>query len=304
MNASLRFLSLISLFVACVTNAMAQSTEIKNSTVKIIASGVVDPLRGLPGQGGKKNTSFGTGVVVSDDGFILTTNHLLENLGPVIGETVQILARVAGNGQDLTAFVVDARPMSDLLLLKLQLPGPYSFMRLGTAYDVGNDTISTYGFPQGGQADVTGESKVTSRTVEGGYLWGTSFNFVEGQSGSPVYNVKGEVVAIAKGMVNGSGAIIPIDYADSVLSFLRFRRLAAVKLTDIIQADFNTGTEQSVDLPIRSSEGLCFLVGVHGRFDHPADSAWIEITADGKYQLRGRGDGAAGHGASARCLKY
>jgi S1-C subfamily serine protease len=224
-RALIRALACAAALLGGLADAAAQPDDIRirNATAKLTASGVLDPNRALPGQEGVQR-SHGTGIVVSEDGFILTTYHLIEKLGAVFDDSIKITAQVGGQGQDLTAFVVDASDNIDLLLLKVQLSGPYDHFPLGSAYDVGNAPVHTYGYPAEGEHDVTDTSRITSRTVEGGYLWGTDFNLAEGQSGSPVYNDEGEVVAIAKGEVNDRGAIIPIDYADTLIGFMRLRK--------------------------------------------------------------------------------
>ena len=170
-----------------------------------------------------------TGVIVSEAGHVLTVEHLITELGDVAPETLNITARVGNEGDRQQAWVLDSKPNTDLLLLKLRRSGPYPSADLGTALDLKvTDELATFGFPAQNALDAFGTGEITSQTPDGGYLWATSLNFAPGQSGSPVFDCgNGLVVALAKGesRTSGAGLIIPIDIADPLLVAFRLEQL-------------------------------------------------------------------------------
>jgi len=220
--------------------AAAQTPEtVRNATVLLTARGDSSDPTTL----GAPVKSHASGVVISPDGFVLTVHHLLGALGEVIPESVEIRARVGTNGTEQRAWVIDANPALDLLLLRLRRPDPYAPLPLGSAFDLAaSATVRTYGFPAQGEFDTFGTGRITSRSFDGGFLWATDLDFVEGQSGSPVYDESGNLVALVKGSFRSRGMIIPIELADPLLAFLRFgemrqelamlrARLAAIEKT-------------------------------------------------------------------------
>ncbi len=173
----------------------------------------------------------GTGFIVSEDGQVLTVNHLLLGLGPYVPETLKITGRVGQRGEpfDVKAAVINALPTLDLLLLKLSIgPNPYKPVKLGSTRSVDVLTnIGTSGFPLNQPGIWVDTGKVQSREGLGGSLWGTSMSFNAGQSGSPVYLENGAVIGVVKGQLSGSNInyFVPIDFADTLLIPLRLGEL-------------------------------------------------------------------------------
>ena len=310
------FLRTSLVLVACAllsSLAAAQPQEVKDASVKLHARGQVDPT--VPATGGTWNETDATGVIVSKDGLVLTAYHLLGKLGLIVPDSLDITADVGGKGVKQKAWVVNSNPYIDVLLLKLERQGQYPRLQLGSAFDLSSDKVHTYGYPATGSFDASGSGDITSRTVDGGYLWGTTFAFANGQSGSPIYDNQNRLIAIAKGEANSQGAIIPIEYADTLLAYLRFQEqrqeianlrtfFQSATLTETKGDDWEPMQGNDIDLGVAEKEGVCFLVGVIGLFDNAADKVWVEVGDDGIYKLRGENEGALLHGATARCIKY
>jgi S1-C subfamily serine protease len=190
--------------------------------------------------------SFATGTLASNDGLILTVYHLISALGDVEPRTVTIEARIAEKtANPRRVAIVDASINTDLMLLKMP-PGPEPFpvVPLGRAIEHDDSQpIYTSGFPK--SLDYRKhEGKIEGRSGPGGYLWQTSFDFKEGQSGSPVYNADGEVIGVVKGEENGTGFIIPIGFADALLAQIRLREIrAAMRDFDHLRRQFTWNGE-------------------------------------------------------------
>jgi serine protease Do len=198
--------------------------QVRPSLVYLKATGQV---RGGENASSEAETTLGTGFVVSSDGLVLTTHHIISELGDVEPRTVSIEARIAEKSANARpAAIVDDAINMDLLLLKLP-PGPddYVPVSLGSAYDH-DDTqdIYTSGFPRS-ISYRTQNGRIEAREGPGGYLWVTDLNFEYGQSGSPIYNGDGEVIGVVKGVEGSLNYIVPIEFADSLLAQVRLREM-------------------------------------------------------------------------------
>jgi hypothetical protein len=198
--------------------------KIRKSLVYLEASG-----KGISGaETGVRKRTQATGFLVSDDGFILTTHHLLSGLAPVEPTSVVIRANVGEKVEVLKyeALPVNAAAELDLLLLKIP-PGlePHKPVKLGTLKEArGALEVYTSGFPKSANYRLD-NGTIGSKDTLSAYLWEVNdmpFDF--GQSGSPVYTADGTVVGMAKGQLEGAPGVnymIPIQLADSLLASFR-----------------------------------------------------------------------------------
>jgi S1-C subfamily serine protease len=222
-------LPLVALFLWTAQAAAQENIhdKIRNSLVYLEASGLNET-------NGTKPVTQATGFLVSNDGFILTTYHLLSELGQVAPESVEIGANVfkKAPNPEFVAVPVQAMPEFDLLLLKVSPSAePFTPLVLGTLADALSATaVNTSGFPK--SANYRPDSgSIGSKDTTSGYLWEVNdmpFDF--GQSGSPVYTDEGVVVGVAKGQLDGSPGVnymIPIQFADSLLATIRLSDMRA-----------------------------------------------------------------------------
>jgi S1-C subfamily serine protease len=203
--------------------AVAQNVhdQIRQSLVFIEMKGITD--NGIP------LASTGTGFFVSEDGYILTSYHLLDAIAKVRPETVEILISIWERKQapDKKAFVVDARINLDLLLLKVsRAQNPYVPVRTGSARrNLTSSTVLTSGFKyQENPPDAfytRYSDQVTSEDGPAGYTWTLNTAAAAGQSGSPIYTQEGTVVGILKGNFGGQTVFVPLEHAATLLLPLR-----------------------------------------------------------------------------------
>ena len=171
-----------------------------------------DDLGDMMDEGGSRENSLGSGVVVAEDGLIVTNEH-------VIRDADEIIVRL-WNRSEYPARVVGADPRTDVALLRIQPSGKLPVAVLGDSgrLKVGEWAIAV-GNPFGLESTVTlGVISATGRTdlgvesVEDFIQTDASIN--PGNSGGPLLNTRGEVVGINTAMVSagqGIGFAIPIN---------------------------------------------------------------------------------------------
>jgi serine protease Do len=184
--------------------------------------------RGVP-QGPGLERGTGSGFIVSEDGYLLTNNHVVEGADKVI---VRLLDR-----REFTAKVVGSDPNTDVAVLKIDAEGLRP-LALGDsdAADIG-EWVLAVGNPLGEGLTFTVTQGIISakgRPLEG--LNPSSLNisdFIQtdaainpGNSGGPLVNVRGEVIGINSaiasetGRYEGYGFAIPVNLARNVMEQL------------------------------------------------------------------------------------
>ena len=162
--------------------------------------------------GGFRENSLGSGVVVGEDGLIVTNEH-------VIRDADEIVIRLSDR-TEYRAKIVGADPRTDIALLRIKPSRKLPVAVLGdsTRIRVGEWAIAV-GNPFGLESTVTmGVISATGRTDLGadpsGDLIQTDASINPGNSGGPLLNTRGEVVGINTAMVSGGqgiGFAIPIN---------------------------------------------------------------------------------------------
>jgi Do/DeqQ family serine protease len=154
---------------------------------------------------------LGSGVIVSEDGYILTNHH-------VVGSADRITVELSGN-RTRTATLVGSDEPSDLALLKVEADDLHP-IRLGDsdAVRVG-DVVLAIGNPLGiGQTVTMGIVSAKGRSTgpgDGSYedFLQTDAPINQGNSGGALVNMQGELVGINTQIVSQSGGNIGIGFA-------------------------------------------------------------------------------------------
>ena len=171
-----------------------------------------------------KQTSLGSGVVVSEDGYILTNNH-------VVADAEAILV-IFSNKEKYDAKIIGRDPKTDLALIKITVERPIPAARLGDSDKMRvGDWVVAIGNPFGLGSTVTAGIVSAKGRIIGA---GPYDNFIQtdasinpGNSGGPLFNLEGEVIGIntaiftQRGGNVGIGFAIPINMAKSVMSQLK-----------------------------------------------------------------------------------
>jgi putative serine protease PepD len=142
----------------------------------------------------------GSGVVIRQDGYVLTNNHVIANAS---GATLTVTLK---DGRQTTGKVVGADPSDDLAVVKIGFTGLRAATFAPSASLVVGQTVVAVGAPLGLSDTVTsGIVSNTARPVQtgDGSTSGAVFNAVQtdaainpGNSGGPLVNLAGAVVGI------------------------------------------------------------------------------------------------------------
>lgn len=159
----------------------------------------------------------GSGVVISDDGFILTNNHVVEGAQEV---TVTLADK-----RDFKAEIVGRDPKTDLAILKISAGKNLPAAKMGDSdrLKVG-DYVIAIGNPFGLSHTVTsGIVSAKGRIIGAGPyddFIQTDASINPGNSGGPLFNMNGEVVGINTAIVpngQGIGFAIPVNTAKPLI---------------------------------------------------------------------------------------
>ncbi|RYE32137.1 MAG: PDZ domain-containing protein [Hyphomicrobiales bacterium] len=153
--------------------------------------------------------SQGSGFFVSQDGYVVTNNHVVEN-----AVEVQL---VTDTGKTLDAKVVGTDPRTDLALLKVQESGDYPYVQLADAKARIGDWVLAIGNPFGLGGTVTaGIVSAQGRDIGSGPY----DDFIQidapinrGNSGGPTFNQSGQVVGVNTAIYSPSGGNVGIAFA-------------------------------------------------------------------------------------------
>ena len=172
--------------------------------------------QGQRGRGGRQmpaptQRGLGSGVIVSQDGYILTNNHVVDNATKI---QVELSDR-----RVVDAKVIGVDPASDLAVIKIdstRLPvlpiGDSSVMRVG-------DIVLAVGNPLGvGQTVTMGIVSAKGRSTsvgDGSYedFLQTDAPINQGNSGGALVNTNGELIGINSQILSPSGGNIGIGFA-------------------------------------------------------------------------------------------
>ncbi len=175
---------------------------------------------------------LGSGVIVSEDGYILTNNHVVENADEI---NVQLF-----DGSEIEAEVVGTDPASDVAVLKIDTDEELSAIALGNSDEIRvGEMVLAIGSPLGQQfaqsvsmgiVSATGRSLASESSLVGLNLYE---NYIQtdaainpGNSGGALINLDGELVGIntaiasQTGGYQGLGFAIPVNMARDVMEAL------------------------------------------------------------------------------------
>jgi serine protease Do len=198
--------------------------------VQNVGPSVVTVVATIPGQQtffgpSGDETSTGSGIFISSDGYILTNNHVIEG-----ANQYQV---IYANGSQQDATLVGTDQYSDLAVLKVTSAVP-AVATLGNSDALNpGETVIAIGSPLGDFKNTVtvGVVSATGRSIDTGLgysidgLIQTDAAINQGNSGGPLVNLAGEVIAINTLVVRNSGTgtvaeglgfAIPINTARAV----------------------------------------------------------------------------------------
>ena len=160
-----------------------------------------------------KSEGLGSGVIVSEDGYILTNNHVIENV-----DAVSVRLK---DGRVFEAEIVGADSKTDVAVLKIEGTGLPTLPLADSEQARVGDIVFAVGNPlRVGQTVTQGIVSATNRTslslIEGeGYenFLQTDASINPGNSGGPLVDAQGRILGINTAILSQSGGSIGIGFA-------------------------------------------------------------------------------------------
>ena len=185
----------------------------------------------------RRGMGQGSGFFISEDGYLVTNNHVVEN-----GDEFTV---VMDDGTTYDAELVGTDPRTDLAGLRVDEERDFTYVRFADdeSYRVGDWTIAV-GSPFGLGSTVTvGVVSALGRNIGAGPY--DDFIQVDaavnrGNSGGPSFNLSGEVVGVNTAIFSPSGGSVGIGFA-----------VPATLATEVIEDLIDDGTVQRGYLGVR-----------------------------------------------------
>ena len=165
--------------------------------------------RNAPGERPRRSSALGSGFVISEDGYVVTNNHVIEGADEILIEFF--------DGKELKAEVVGTDPNTDIALLKVAHDEPLEFVAFGDSdtAKVG-DWVIAMGNPLGQGFSVSaGIVSARNRALSGSYddFIQTDAAINRGNSGGPLFNMDGSVIGVNTAILSPNGGSIGIGFS-------------------------------------------------------------------------------------------
>ena len=166
--------------------------------------------RNGPQQRSRRATSLGSGFVISKDGYVVTNNHVIadaDEITVILQNDIRLPAELIGRDPKTDIAVLKIKPEKDLLAVKF---GNSRSARVG-------DWVVAIGNPFGLGGTVTaGIISARGRDINSGPyddFIQTDASINRGNSGGPMFNLKGRVIGINTAIFSPTGGSVGIGFA-------------------------------------------------------------------------------------------
>jgi S1-C subfamily serine protease len=230
-----------------------------------------------------EGVASGSGVVLDDEGHVLTNNHVIEGAS-------EVTVSLESEGKMYPATVVGTEPNSDLALLKVEAPAAKLHpLKLGNSdgMEVG-DPVVAIGNPFDLQRTVTsGIVSALQREIQApdgvtiDHVIQTDAAINPGNSGGPLINAAGEVIGINSQIATGGsgsegnvgiGFAIPINTAKEEIAQLEsgtadehgYLGISGATITPELAQAFNLPVEEGVLVQQVEEGGPAAAAGIQG----------------------------------------
>ncbi len=218
---------------------------------------------GIPQESVQKQSSLGSGFIIDSNGFILTNNHVIENASEIIVtlyDKRRIPAKIIGKDKLFDLGLIQLKGGSSVPNIKPATLGDSEVVRIA-------ESVFAIGNPFGLSHTVTsGIISAKNRSIGIGpyddfLQTDCSINF--GNSGGPLFNLKGEVIGIntainAQGQ--GLGFAIPMMEAKKALPDLKNFGYIVRSWLGILGESITEALRNYYDLPVDNGVVIARLV--------------------------------------------
>ncbi len=268
--------AVIFIVISLVSQMFAQNIgevfqKVKSSVVVInVNERGVSP---IPGRQDVMMSGLGSGVLISEDGKILTAAHVIQTADRLVVEF--------DHGEAVPAKVLSSNQMADVALIQLEwMPKKYSIAKLGNSDNVKvGDQIFIVGAPYGISQSLTvgyisgrrREGKTASDMV-GMELFQTDASINHGNSGGPMFNMQGEIIGTVShilsqsGGFEGIGFVVTSNLANKILLEQPFfwTGLDSFYLQDEMAAAFNLPQDAGLLVQKVAANSIAARMGLRG----------------------------------------
>jgi len=222
----------------------------------------------------RKTTALGSGFIIDKDGTIITNNHVVQSAEGILIKLT--------NGKEYEAKLLGTDKDTDIAVLKINTKDKISFVNFADSEKARvGDWVIAIGNPFGLGGTVTkGIISARNRDINMGRIDDfiqTDAPINQGNSGGPLFNMKGEVVGINTAIFSQSGGSVGIGFAipansakkviDQIAQFGETKRgYIGVRIQDVTK-------EIAESLGLKNQEGSLISSIAKGG---PADKAGIE----------------------------
>lgn len=222
----------------------------------------------------RKTQSLGSGFIIDKEGIIITNNHVIQSAEGIFVKLT--------NGKEYEAKILGTDPTSDIAVIKISTKDNLKAVTFADSDKARvGDWVVAIGNPFGLGGTVTaGIISARNRDISlGKYddFIQTDASINQGNSGGPLFNIKGEVVGINSAILSNSGGsvgigfAIPANFAKNVVQQITQygeikRGYIGVRIQDVTK-------EIADSLGLKTQEGALVSSTTTGG---PADKAGIE----------------------------
>jgi serine protease Do len=174
-----------------VAGGVASLDDVRTATVQILADGEIRTFEGSTGFSGT-----GSGFIISEDGYIVTNNHVVTGAGSI---------RVLRDGEDeeLPAKVIGVSECNDLAVIQLTDEDVYPTLAWSDREAAPPLEVYAAGFPLGDPEFTMTKGIVSKAEADGNTSWASVRRVIEhdaniqpGNSGGPLVDTDGRVVGV------------------------------------------------------------------------------------------------------------
>ncbi len=157
----------------------------------------------------RRSEALGSGFVISQDGYIVTNNHVIDKADEISIEFF--------SGKKLDAKLIGTDPKTDIALLKVETDTPLPFVPFGDSDKMRvGDWVIAMGNPLGQGFSVSaGIISARGRALSGTYddYLQTDAAINRGNSGGPLFNMEGQVIGVNTAILSPTGGSIGIGFS-------------------------------------------------------------------------------------------
>jgi serine protease Do len=195
----------------------------KVNTIEASQSKIIDSLKKVKGEhagveeAANQALFGGTGFALTNDGYIATNYHVVKNANAIYVQT--------NKGEDLEAYIVSSVPGADIAILKL-VDKNYRFGKTPIPYNIAKPAsglgqrVFTIGYPK--DEVVYNEGYIScEKGYEGDvHSYQLEMTANPGQSGSPVFDKHGSVIALITGKQNNTSGTTFAVHSDALIELV------------------------------------------------------------------------------------